>query len=438
MSEFDLGMVLMMTTLVVLATGVPIAFGFTAVSVAFLYFSQGAGSLASVATTFFNGIKSFDLLTIPLFIFFGTAIGSSAAGSDIYEAFHRWLARVPGGLVIANIFTCGLFAALCGSSTATAAAVGRVGIPEMRRRGVGARLASGAIAAGGTLGILIPPSITLIVYGIATEQSIGRLFLAGVVPGLMLVLIFSAYASAASRSAHPKGDGVRTYSLREKMQPLPRVLPFIGMVLFVLYALYGGIATPSEIAAVVALLAFLLVLFLYRRWSLRAWMDTLLETVRESCMILMIVAAAALFSYMMSLLYIPQSLAGWVAALDMNRWMLMGAINLAMLVAGCFLPPVAIILMMMPILEPILTLNHFDLIWFGIIMTINMEIGLITPPVGLNLYVITGVAPDVRLGTILAGVVPFILLMLLGIALLCLFPAMVSWLPDKLMGAAIL
>ncbi|MBN9263117.1 MAG: TRAP transporter large permease, partial [Hyphomicrobium sp.] len=379
---------------------------------------------------------SFEVLVLPLFILFGSVIAASPSSSDIYEAFHRWLSRIPGGLVVANIFSCGMFAALCGSSPAVVAAVGKVGVPEMRRRGVGARLATGAVTAGGTLGILIPPSVPLLIYGIVTEQSIGRLFLAGVVPGILLMLIFAAYVIITEFFRKDRVVLVEHYTLRQKVEPVPRVLPFIAMILCILYALYGGVATPSEIAAVAALAACLLVLLIYRIWSLPMWMEAFLGAIRESSMVLLIVAGSAVFSYTLSVLYIPQSMAEWVAELDLSRWVLMAAINIATLVLGCFLPPVAIILMIMPILAPMLIQNAFDLIWFGIVLTINMEIGLITPPVGVNLYVMKGVAPDVSLTNIFMGALPFVILMLLMIVLLCIFPGIVTWLPDYMMGPA--
>ena len=434
MNELQLGALIFVVTLLLLFTGIPVAFGLVIVAVGFLVAVEGWGSIATVGVNFYEQIASFALLTIPLFIFFGSAIGSSRAAADIYEVLNRWLIRVPGGLVIANIMACGSFSALCGSSPATAAAVGKVGVPEMRKRGIPAALATGAVAAGGTLGILIPPSITLIVYGIATEQSIGRLFLAGVGPGILIVLLFSLYVFVASWLNRQNADiPLPRYSLRERMEGVPRILPFLLIILFVLYALYGGLATPSEIAAVVAASSFLLVLFIYGRTSPRAWLGTLKETVRESTMILFIIAAAGLFSYMMSMLYVTQSVAEWIIATDMNRWVLFGFLNVLMLIAGCFLPPVAIILMVMPIIQPILMLNDFDMIWFGIVMTINLEIALITPPVGLNLYVLRGVSPDIPLKTILAGSVPFVLLMLLSIVILCFLPGIALWLPNALM-----
>ena len=436
MSELQIGGVILVVTLVVLFSGLPIAWGLTLVAVGFLLLLKGPAALANVPILMMDELSSFALLTIPLFVLLGAAIGSSAAGKDIYESLHRWLARVPGGLVIANILACGLFSAICGSSPATAAAIGKAGVPEMLRRGVSPAMATGSICAGGTLGILIPPSIPMILYGLGTETSIGRLFLAGVIPGVLLVLMFSVYAWASTlraQRAAPPVEHVR-YTFAQKIEGLGRVSPFLGIVFAIGYAMYGGLATPSEVAALSAVLALVLVIVIYRQWRLADQWRIFRETVRESSMILMIIGAAAVFSYMLSLLYVTQSAAQWLVDLELNRWVLMVAINVFLLVAGCFLPPVAIILMVMPILTPVLEAANFDLIWFAVILTINMEVGLITPPVGLNLYVLKGVAPEVPLPTVLKGSLPFVLLMLLAMALISVFPGIALWLPSQMMG----
>ena len=436
MSELQIGGVILTVTLLVLFSGLPIAWGLTAVSIGFLLLFKGPAALANVPILMMDELASFALLTIPLFVLLGAAIGSSAAGKDIYESLHRWLDRVPGGLVIANILACGVFSAICGSSPATAAAIGKAGVPEMIKRGVSPAMATGSICAGGTLGILIPPSITMILYGLVTETSIGRLFLAGVVPGILLVVMFSVYAWLATlraQRAAPPVEHVR-YTLAQKVEGLGRVSPFLGIVLAIGYAMYGGLATPSEVAALSAVLALVLVVVIYRQWRLADQWRIFRETVRESSMILMIIGAAAVFSYMLSLLYVTQSAAQWLVDLEMNRWVLMLAINVFLLVAGCFLPPVAIILMVMPILTPVLEAANFDLIWFAVILTINMEVGLITPPVGLNLYVLKGVAPEVPLPTVLKGSMPFVALMLLAMVLISVFPQIALWLPGQMMG----
>ena len=434
MSPLALGALIGLVTILVLATGTPVAFALGLVAIGFLVAVEGPIALANLADTLFAGLNDFTLVSIPMFVLMGAAVAASRAGADLYEALARWLWRVPGNLVVANIGACALFSALTGSSPATCAAIGKMGIPEMRRRGFPDDLATGAIAAGGTLGILIPPSITMILYGIASETSIGRLFLAGIVPGLMLTGLFALWAVFVSLwrgERRPVGSGP---SLAERLAILPRVLPFLLVIVGVVWALYGGIATPSEAAGVGAVLCLVLVVLVYRVWRPRELWPILEATLRESTMILMIIATSILFGYMLSSLYVTQSIAQSIAALEVNRWVLLFWINLLLLVAGCFLPPAAIILMTTPIVLPILVAAGFDPVWFGVILTLNMELGLITPPVGLNLFVINGIAPDVPLPTILKGALPFMLLMVVAIVILCLFPGLATWLPDQLMG----
>ncbi|WP_306030021.1 TRAP transporter large permease [Stappia sp. MMSF_3263] len=421
-----------------LAIGTPIAFALGLVSIVALILADGWGSVSILGETFFGGLASFGLVSIPMFILMGAAVSSSPAGKDLYEALDRWLNRVPGGLVLSNLGACSIFAALSGSSPATCAAIGKMGIPEMTKRGYPNEIAAGSIAAGGTLGILIPPSITMIVYGIATETSIGRLFLAGLLPGAMLTALFMAWTIY---DCHRRGIGLdalgRRFSLRERIEVLPRVLPFLGIILAILYVLYGGVATPSEAAGVGALFCLIFVALIYRLWKLSLYSTLFRDTLKESVMIMMIIGASELFSFALSSLFITQTIAEWIAALDVNKWVLMAIINAFLLFAGFFLPPVAVILMTAPILLPIIIQAGFDPYWFAVILTINMEIGLITPPVGLNLYVINGIAPNITLGEILRGSLPYVGCMVAGIVLLCLVPEIALWLPNLLMGPAL-
>lgn len=434
MSPLALGILVAVVTIVILMSGTPVAFSLGIVAVGFLLIFDGIGALDVIPQIFYGGIDSFALLSIPMFIVMGSAIASSKAGSDLYEALDRWLYRVPGGLLVSNISACAIFAALSGSSPATCAAIGKMGIPEMRKRGYPTGLATGSIAAGGTLGILIPPSVTMIVYGIATETSIGRLFLAGLLPGLMLTALFTCWGLfVAWRGGYRFSDVSAHFTLKQRFEILPKVLPFLIIIAGILWVLYGGVATPSEAAGVGAVFCILVVAVIYRMWKPFAFWKIFKESMRESVMIMMIIAAAALFSYMMSSLFITQSLAIWIGELEVNRWVLMFCINIFLLVAGFFLPPVAVILMTAPTLVPIIEAAGFDPIWFAVVLTINMEIGLITPPVGLNLYVINGIAPDVRLPTILWGALPFMFCMVLGIIILCLVPEIALWLPRTMM-----
>ena len=434
MTPLTTGLLIFVVTTLVLATGIPIAFALGSVALGFMIFFDGFNSIHFVPETVFSGLNDFTLVSLPMFIIMGAAVACSRAGSDLYEALARWLHRVPGSLVISNIGACALFAALTGSSPATCAAIGKMGIPEMRRRGYDADLATGAIAAGGTLGILIPPSITMILYGIASETSIGRLFIAGIIPGLLLTGLFMGWALFLSwKRGNKLVDKDRVYTLREKVELLPKLLPFIAVIIGVIYALYGGIATPSEAAGVGAALTLVMAIVVYRLWRPADLWAILRDGMRESGMLMLIIGASILFGYMMSSLQVTQAVAESIGNLHVNRWLILLAINVLLLVAGCFLPPAAIILMTTPILMPILRAAQFDPVWFGVILTINMELGLITPPVGLNLFVINGITPDVKLGTILKGAFPFMLCMVLAIVILCVFPELATWLPQKVM-----
>jgi tripartite ATP-independent transporter DctM subunit len=422
-------------TLVVLLSGAPVAFGLGALSVVFIVVFQGFDALHVVAENFFAGLNDFTLVSIPMFVMMGAAIGTSPAGRDLYEALDRWLYRLPGGLVISNLGACAIFAALTGSSPACCAAIGKMGIPEMRKRGYPDDVATGSICAGGTLGILIPPSITFILYGIATESSIGRLFLAGVLPGLMLTGLFILWTLFIiwKRGFRSHAADFR-YSWKQKFQSIPKIAPFLAIIARVMYALYGGVATPSEAAGVGAALCVLLAVAIYGMWKPKEWWAILRDTMRESVMILMIIAAAVIFGYMLTSLYLTQTLAQAIADMHVNRWVLMLLINLFLLVCGFFIPPAAIILMTSPILLPIITAAGFDPIWFGVIMTINMEVGLIHPPVGLNIYIVNAIAPDVPVTRVMWGTIPYVVCMFLAIVILCIFPEIATWLPNHMMG----
>jgi tripartite ATP-independent transporter DctM subunit len=338
---------------------------------------------------------------------------------------------------------------VAGSSPATCSAIGSAGIPEMRRRGYSPGFAAGIIAAGGTLGILLPPSVTMILYAVAAEQSLGRLFLAGVGPGVLLVALFAAWAVVNYRREYKRAEaafaqrGVPSallahdhFTLREKLEMLPRVLPFVVLLIGVMLALYGGYATPSETAGLGGLLALVLIAVVYGVWRPRDVKPILAATLKESTMLMFIIGMSLLFSYVMSYLHLSQEAAGWIVGLHMSRWLLLATILLMVIVLGFFLPPVSIILMLAPIILPPLKAAGFDLVWFGILMTIVMETGLIHPPVGLNIFVIKNIAPDIPLRDIIVGVLPFVVLMLGAVVLICIAPSIATALPDAVMGAA--
>jgi tripartite ATP-independent transporter DctM subunit len=430
-------------TLVTLFAGVPIAFALGAVAVAFMIGFMPAASLGTVAQNVYQEIANITLLTIPLFVLKGAAIGRSRAGADLYNALYVWLNRVPGGLGVANVVACTLFAAMAGSSAATCSAIGSAGIPEMRRRGYSPGLAAGIIAAGGTLGILLPPSITMILYAVAAEQSLGRLFLAGLGPGMLLSGMFAAYAVLRFRKEYR--DAARAgvehpilrrdnYTMAQRFSALPRILPFLILLLGVMGALYGGFASPGETAGLGAVLALALIAIIYGAWRFSDLRPLLVASVRESTMLLMIVGMSLLYSMVMSYLHISQSAAEWIVANHLSPWLLLMAILLMVVVLGFFLPPASIILMTAPIILPPLRSAGFDLIWFGVVMTIVMEMGLIHPPVGLNLFVIKNIAPDIPFRDVLWGTLPFVAIMIVAVILICVVPGIAMWLPRILMG----
>jgi C4-dicarboxylate transporter DctM subunit len=446
-SQLHIGLLYGAATLAALFSGIPIAFALGGVATLFMMLFMPAASLDTIAQNVYEELASITLLTIPLFILKGAAIGKSRAGKDLYDALHTWLHRVPGGLGVAVVLACGLFAAMAGSSPATCSAIGSSGIPEMRRRGYSPGFAAGLVAAGGTLGILLPPSIVLILYAVAAEQSLGRLFLAGLGPGVMLVVLFASYAMLHWKLEHRRATAVRdsggpdseilrvdSYTMRERLSAMPRVLPFLILLTGVMVALYGGIATPSETAGLGAVMALLLIAAVYGAWRLRDLKPIFIGTLGESGMLLMIIGMSLLYSYVMSYLHISQGAAGWIVGLHLSKWMLLTAILLLVVMLGFFLPPVSIILMTAPIILPPLRAAGFDLIWFGVVMAVVMEMGLIHPPVGLNIFVINRIAPDIGLGAIIKGTIPFVILMAIGVVILSFLPGIAMWLPNLVYG----
>jgi len=294
---------------------------------------------------------------------------------------------------------------------------------------------------------LLPPSITMILYAVAAEQSLGRLFLAGIGPGLLLVALFANYAIFRYRLEHRRAIAAydehglqsellreETLTMRDRFAALPRVLPFVILLTGVMIALYGGFATPSETAGLGAILAFALIAIIYRVWRFSEIEPILVATLRESTMLMMIIGMSLLYSYVMSYLHISQSAAAWIVSLHLTKWFLLTVILLMVIVLGFFLPPVSIILMTAPIILPPLRAAGFDLIWFGIAMTIVMEMGLIHPPVGLNIFVIKSIAPDISLSDIIWGTLPFVVLMAMAVVILAVFPEIATWFPNLVMG----
>jgi tripartite ATP-independent transporter DctM subunit len=456
-----MGSIIGVMGIVLFMTGMPIAFalGLTAITSILLFLDPSEFEL--FGKFLYDATNDFGLLAIPLFVLMGNMFGGSTASKQLFAAGEAWLSRIRGGLGMSSVLACSVFAALTGSSPATSAAIGRIAIPGMQERGYSSRIAAGAIAAGGTLGILIPPSVTLILYGIAAEVSIGQLFAAGIIPGILVTILFCIWIFIAvtreqrqaakqpvPATATPAGAGAGVgahqqiatpgaytapvYTWSQRFSSLVKVLPFLALILAILGVLYTGIATPSEAAAVGVVLVILLIGVAYRGLTGRQFLHVLLETTNQSTMILTITAFSAVIATVLSFLSVPQDLAAMVTEMEVNRWVIMVVINIFLLVLGLFLPPVSIIVMVTPVLYPLIIGLGFDPIWFGIIMTLNMEMGLITPPVGLNLYVLKGIAPDIPLREILIGTLPYVGVLAVGITILSIFPGIVTWLPQQL------
>ncbi len=422
MSPTAQGLIVFVVTLLMLVSGIPVAFGLGVIAIAFLVLFQGFDALHVVAETFWSGLDEFTLVAIPMFVMMGAAIGSSPAGRDLYEALDRWLYRLPGGL--GDIGDRRLRDLRSSHRLVTGLLRGhrQDGHPEMRRRGYPDDVATGSICAGGTLGILIPPSVTFILYGIATETSIGRLFIAGVMPGLMLTGTVHALDGLSTLEAWvPFARARFRYSWKEKFQSIPKIAPFLFIYsrrhVLALWRVgdavgsgrcrRGALHVPGDP--------------IYRLWKPEQIWLILRDTMRESVMILTIIATAVLFGYMLTSLYLTQTLAQAIADLHANKWVLMFLINMFLLVCGFFIPPAAIILMTSPILLPIITAAGFDPVWFGVILTIKMEIGLIHPPVGSIFTSLTLSRRMCPLAKVMWGTMPYVICMMLAIVILCFF-----------------
>lgn len=419
--------------LILMLLGVPIAFslGFVGFGLGIIF--VGPRILFLFGTLAYGKVNSFSLVAVPLFIFMAEIIIVSGAARDGFAMLNKWIGALPAGLAIASQLGCTLFAAVCGASTATTAVVGGMCVPEMLKRGYDKRLATGSIAAGGALGVLIPPSILLIIYGIISETSIGQLFIGGIIPGLVLVGLRIVYFMVVASVRPELAPRVKGVTWRERFLSLWMILPLLLLAVFMFAALYSGIATPSEVAGV-GTFASILICLAYRRLNWVTLRESLLKTVKTTCFILWILVAASAMGYVLSYMQIPQNLVKWVLGLGLNRYMVIIGINLMLFGLGCVMDPAAIIMVTIPIFAPMVEALGFDLIWFGVMFVVNMELAEITPPLGLNLYVMKSVSPpEITMNDIIIGSVPFMILDIVGVALVVIFPALVLWLPSSMM-----
>ncbi len=419
--------------LVLIMIGIPVAFALGILSLALVLIFLGPNQLIVFSTTAFGQIDNFALVAIPLFIFMAEVILHSGVSTDAFDMLSKWTSRLPGGLAVAAQLTCTLFASVCGASTATAAAVGSIAVPEMMSRGYDKRLTCGSIAAGGALGALIPPSIYMIIYGTLVEESIGQLFMGGVIPGLMLSGMFIAFIIVRCAFRPDLAPLAQDVTWADRWRSLYKVWAILFLAAAMLAAIYFGIATPSEIAGVGCFLA-LAIGFAYRRLTWTALKGAFLSTCRITCFIGWILVAATVFGYILSFLQLPQQLSEWLVAQSASPYLVILGINILLIFLGCIMDPAGILLVTIPILVPVIKALGFDPVWFGVMFVVNMELAQITPPLGLNLFIIKSIAPpEVTLKDILIGAWPFMVVDLVGLALVIIFPQIILWLPSTML-----
>ncbi|MBU8877792.1 TRAP transporter large permease subunit [Bacillus sp. FJAT-29790] len=390
---------------------------------------QSDFNMTMVPQRVFTALDSFPMMAIPGFVLAGVLLARGGISKYLIQALRAWVGHLPGGLSVVTILACMIFAAISGSSPATAAAIGSIMIPAMVNAGYDKKYSMGLVAAAGTLGILIPPSIPLIIYGITAEESIGKLFMAGVIPGLFLggVLIVSAIFYA-KRNGYGKGEKV---SWEERGKSSLKAIWGAFLPVLILGSIYSGVVTPTESAVIAVFYGIIVSAFIYKELHWKDVRPIIVESLNITAMIFLIIGAASLFGLYLTNAQIPQQIGAWIADSDVNKWTFMIIVNILFFIMGMFLEAVSIILITLPILLPML--KHFDinLIHFAIIMTINMELGMITPPVGLNLFVVSGIAKE-KLGAVVRGVIPFIFLMILVLIVVVIFPQLSLWLPERM------
>ncbi|MDQ0272005.1 TRAP transporter large permease [Cytobacillus purgationiresistens] len=409
---------------VLLLIGLPVAFSLALIAVAGMYFFNG-GTFAfmQIPIISYKALDDFSLTALPMYVLMSQVLVVSGVGKDLYEMASKWFRHFPGGLAIATLFCCAIFSAISGSSVATAVTVGAVALPEMVKRGYNKRRVLGLLAAGGTLGILIPPSVPMIIYGSVTGESIGKLFIAGIIPGLLLTLFFMIFSAYQSRNIR---EAAATWP--ERLDASRKAIWGLLLPAIVIGGIYTGLFTPTEAAAVGVVASFAIAAFIYRNLTMANFKNIIISTVKTNAMILLIIVGAMLLGYIMTVLQIPQTITAFATEQNISPWIIFILINIALLLLGMFLETISILVITLPILYPIIMALGFDPIWFAIIMVVNMELALITPPVGLNLFVLKGLDRNNTISEIVKGVVPYAIIMILFIVLLSFFPEIATFL----------
>ncbi|MBW2544023.1 MAG: TRAP transporter large permease [Deltaproteobacteria bacterium] len=429
MSPTITGLVGIAALFILIFLRIPVGFVMAAVGfLGFGYIVSFDAAMNMLAKDLFSVFGSYSLTVIPLFVLMGQLAYHSGISKRLFNSAYKFIGHWPGGLAIATVGACAAFAAICGSTNATAATMGAATLPEMKRYNYKPELATGVVAAGGSLGILIPPSVIFIVYGILTEQSIGRLFMAGLLPGLILVLLFILAIVVWTRMRPELGPKGPKAPLREKLASLSGLIETLLLFLLIMGGLFRGFFTPTEAGAIGACGTLLLAL-VGRNLTMKGFIAAIFETTRISCMILVIVAGATIFGHFLAVTRIPFDIANGVSEIQLPRYAVMLIIIMVYLIGGCVIDSLALIMLTIPIFYPVVLFLGYDPIWFGVIIVLVTQIGVITPPVGINVYVVSGVAKDVPLHIIFKGVLPFLAALIIGTLLLIPFPQIALFLP---------
>jgi C4-dicarboxylate transporter DctM subunit len=430
MSPEAVGLIGIVVLLALFMLRMPVAFTMAFVGfIGFAYLNGMESALTLLAGDIYDTLSSYPLSVIPMFILMGSMAFASGISQRLYKTCYSWFGQYRGGLTVATVLACSGFAAICGSTAATAATMGAIALPEMKKYGYNDQLATGTVAAAGTLGILIPPSTVLIVYGILTEESIGKLFIAGIVPGIIMTVFFVLTVVLLCLNKPSLAPAGPRTSFKEKITSLGGIFEALLLFALTIGGLFAGWFSPTQAGSIGAFGAFLIGLF---RGKLRfeRTVEVIKDGIRTSCMVLFIITGAAVFGHFLAISGIPFALADWVGALPIPPMAIIGVLVLIYFVGGFFMDSMALIVVTIPIFFPIVTRFNFDPIWFGVIIVMVGEMGVITPPVGVNVFVIKGIAPTVPLRIIYRGIMPFLMAIILLTALLLIFPQIATWLPN--------
>ncbi len=433
MSPLAAGLVGIIIFIIFIALRMPIAvaMGLTGF-IGFSYLNSFESAMRMVVQDVFSTFNSYTLSVIPLFIWMGFLAYYSGVGKQFFSFAYKLCGHLPGGLAIASQLACGVFGAVCGSSTATAATIGTIAIPEMRKYKYSDSLSTASVAAGGALGVLIPPSVIFVIYGIATEQAIGKLFMAGILPGLLLMLLYMLAIWVITTRNPALGPAGAKASRKEVFSSLKQGLPEIMIVFLIsIGGLFAGLFTPSEAAAVGAF-GMLMVTLIRGLLSWKGFNESLIDTTKTTAMIMFLIAGAVIFGRFIAISRIPFELATWAGSLPLPPFMVIAIIVLIYLVLGCFIDALALILLTTPIFYPVAVSLGYDPIWFGVVIVLVVAMGIITPPVGMNIFIIKGIAPDIPIEVMFRGIMPFLVAIIICIVMLMVFPQIVLFLPNIL------